>query len=249
MIQRSVPLSQQVANDILASIEAGTLARPGDGLLPSEAELSQRYGVSRATIREALSRLEQRGVIIRRHGVGTFVNSQRPVIESGLERLESLDTLAQRMGLQTQMKDLRLEERVATESEARQLRIPDGSSVLAVSRVISIGDRRVAYLVDIVPTDVLSMQDLKDGFVGSVLDIFLRLGRPALSHSLTEISMENANEIVARQLSLHRGEMLLKLTAQLFSLDGRVVDYSHSFFVPGYFRFHVVRRIDPCDIA
>ena len=89
MIQRNIPLSQQVANDILASIEAGNLARQSDGLLPSEAELSQRYNVSRATVRELLSRLEQRGVIVRRHGVGTFLNSQRPIIESGLERLES----------------------------------------------------------------------------------------------------------------------------------------------------------------
>lgn len=247
MIKRSVPLSQQVANDILVSIEAGDLARPGDGLLPSEAELSQRYAVSRATVREALSRLEQRGVIVRRHGVGTFVNIQRPLIESGLERLESLDTLARRMGMRTRMDDLNIEERVSSDGEAEQLKIDPGSLVLSVSRVICIDDRPVAYLIDIVPTDILSRPDLEDNFAGSVLDIFLQRGRPPLSHSLTEIVMEDARDLVARRLRLRRGEMLLKLDAQLFGLDGRVVDYSRSYFVPGFFRFHVVRRIDPCD--
>lgn len=247
MIKRSIPLSQQVANDILLSIEAGDLARPGDGLLPSEAELSQRYTVSRATVREALSRLEQRGVIVRRHGVGTFVNNQRPLIESGLERLESLDTLARRMGMQTQMEELNIEERQSSENEAEQLKTSPGSMVVSVSRVICIDDKPVAYLIDVVPADLLSRSDLEDHFAGSVLDIFLQRNRPPLSHSLTEIVVEDAREWIARRLNLRRGEMLLKLDAQLFSLDGRVVDYSRSYFVPGFFRFRVVRRIDPCD--
>jgi GntR family transcriptional regulator len=248
MIQRNIPLSQQVANDILASIEAGNLARPKDGLLPSEAELSQRYNVSRATVREALSRLEQRGVILRRHGVGTFLNSQRPIIEEGLERLESLDTLAHRMGLQTEMKELQIQERQVSAGEAVHLGISDDEMVLVVSRVIQIGNKRVAYLVDITPIEFLDKQALGEGFSGSVLDIFLQRGEPVLSHSLTEIATENASDVVAKRLAMSLGEPLLKLTALLFCSDGRVVDYSHSYFVPGFFRFHVVRRIDPCDL-
>jgi GntR family transcriptional regulator len=247
MIQRSIPLSQQVANDILASIEAGALARPGDGLLPSEAELSQRYSVSRATVREALSRLEQRGVIMRRHGVGTFVNSKRLMIESGLERLESLDTLARRMGLQTQVADLHIEVGQAKPNDLEHLRVEDGTQVISVSRVIKIDNRPVAYLVDIVPADILSRSELGDDFNGSVLDILLRRGKPALSHSLTEIVLEDVNETVAHYLHLKRSETLMKLVAQLFAVDGRVVDYSLSYFIPGFFRFHIVRRIDPCD--
>lgn len=248
VIQRSVPLSQQVANDILASVEAGDLARPGDGLLPSEADLSQRYGVSRATVREALSRLEQRGVIVRRHGVGTFVNPQRPIIESGLERLESLDTLAKRMGLQTQMEGVRIQERVASTGEEEHLYLPAESQVLDVSRVIKIGSKPVAFLTDIVPTDVITKTDLEENFHGSVLDIFLQRGKPALSHSLTEIVVEEANEAVARQLHVRRGEALLKLISQLSSLEGRVVDYSFGYFVPGFFHFHIIRRIDPSEL-
>jgi GntR family transcriptional regulator len=248
MIQRNLPLSQQVANDILASIEAGSLVRPSDGLLPSEVELSLRYNVSRATVREALSRLEQRGLIVRRHGVGTFVNTQRTLIDSGLERLESLDTLARRMGLETEMEDLRIEERISSANEARHLELLEDSPVISVSRVIKIGERRVAYLVDVVPADILTVHDLEEKFAGSVLDVMLQRGRPALSHSLTEITVEDAKNSVAHQLHLRRGEQLLKLTAQLHSREGRIVDYSHSYFVPGFFHFHVVRRIDPCDM-
>jgi GntR family transcriptional regulator len=243
MVLRNLSLARQVVQEILAGIENGNLARE-NGLLPSETELSQRYEVSRATIREALSQLEQRGVVIRRHGVGTFVAPPPPRIDAGLEELESLETLAHRIGLETHMGDPVLEERPATAVEAARLQAPPSAPVLSVSRVIMTGERPIAYLVDIVPTTILCRQDLDHTFRGSVLDLFARRGDLALSHSRTDISIASASEAIARRLRLRSGESLLKLDAQLYTRDGRVIDYSESYFVPGYFHFHVNRRVD-----
>jgi len=248
MVRKSLPLAQQVVNEILSGIEAGNLARD-DGLLPSETELSQRFDVSRATVREALSKLEQRGIVIRRHGVGTFVAQSQPVIEAGLEQLESLDTLARRIGLETHMGEAVIEEREATPHEAERLQVAPGTQVLSVARVIMTSTRPVAYLIDIVPTTILQKQDLGEPFNGSVLDVFIQRGVPALSHSRTDIMLEPSDLTTARKLHLQRGDTLLKLDAQLYARDGRIADYSLSYFVPGYFRFHVVRRINPCEAS
>lgn len=242
MVRRNVPLSQQVIREILSGIEAGDLARE-NGMLPSEAELGQRFNVSRATIREALSQLEQRGVVIRRHGVGTFVSPALPVIDSGLEQLESLGTLARRIGLEIHMGAMEMAERKASGPEAATLQLAPDATVLSVARVIFTGRRPVAYLVDVVPAMLLARQDLGDSFTGSVLDLFIARGEPALSHSRTEIAVEGANVTVARLLHLRRGDPVLKLVAELVAKDGRAVDHSLSYFVPGYFRFHVIRRI------
>jgi GntR family transcriptional regulator len=246
MVHKSLSLAQQVVQEILSGIEAGNLARD-DGLLPSEVELSRRFGVSRATIREALSRLEQRGVVYRRHGVGTFVSPQRPVLEAGFEQLESIHTLAQRMGLETHMGEAEIIEREATPHDAERLEIAPGTQVLSVTRVIMVGTQPVAYLVDVVPRTLLRMHELGESFDGSVLDILILRNEPVLSHSNTNISIEAADLPTARKLHIQRGDMLLKLDAQLCARDGHIVDYSLSYFVPGYFRFHVVRRIDPCE--
>jgi GntR family transcriptional regulator len=64
-----------------------------------------------------------------------------------------------------------------------------------------------------------------------------------LSTSRTEILVEPAGKDDVRRLQVEQGAPLLVLVAQLFSYDERVVDYSVSRFVPGYFRFHVMRRI------
>jgi GntR family transcriptional regulator len=246
MVRKNVPLAQQVVTDILAELDGGNLAR-NDGLLPSEAELSRRFSVSRATVRDALSRLEQRGLVIRRHGVGTFVTASPPVLHGGLEQLESLHTMARRIGLEIQMGELKLLEREATAYEADRLQIAVGTPVLFVTRVILTGGHPIAYLIDVVPTEFLQTKDLDESFDGSVLDVFLQRAKPVLGYSLTEISNEAIDAAIARLLHLQRGEMLLKLEAQLFAREDRVVDYSVSYFVPGYFRFRVLRRINPCE--
>ncbi len=242
MVLRHTPLAQQVMQEILAGIEAGSLGR-ADGLLPSETQLGQRFQVSRATIREALAQLEQRGIIVRRHGVGTFVASPPAIIEAGLEVLESLDAMARRMGIEAHMADVAIQERRATPGEAKALQVPLATPVLSVARAIVTGGRPAAYLVDVVPTAFLRQGDLDAGFSGSVLDILLQRGEPSLSHSRADILAEAATAPIARRLHLRHGATLLKLQAQLIARDGRVVDYSLSYFVPGYFRFHVIRRI------
>jgi GntR family transcriptional regulator len=242
MVRKSAPLAQQAADEILSGIRSGKLAND-DGLLPSEAELSQHFEVSRATIREALAKLEHAGVIIRKHGVGTFVAPPQPVIDAGLEELESLETLAERIGLETRMSKAIIEERPASAAEADRLQLAPADQVLSVARVIMTGKRPVAYLIDIIPLQYLRQQDLTTNFNGSVLDLFLKREQPALSHSRTDIIPIAADDDLARQLKVKVGDTLLKLEAQLFSREGKVVDYSLSYFVPGYFHFHVVRRI------
>ena len=242
MVRKSAPLAQQAADEILSGIHSGKLA-DGDGLLPSEAELSRRFEVSRATIREALAKLEHAGVIIRKHGVGTFVAPPQPVIDAGLEELESLETLAERIGLETHMSKAAIEERAASAAEADRLQLAPAAPVLSVARVIMTGKQPVAYLIDIVPIQYLRQPDVAGHFNGSVLDLFLQRGQPPLSHSRTDIIPVAADDHLARQLKINAGDTLLKLEAQLFTREGKVADYSASYFVPGYFHFHVVRRI------
>jgi len=243
--QRRTSYSPRIqVNESLAALISHR--KPGEQL-PPEPQLAQQLGVSRATLREAMRSFEEHGQIVRRHGVGTFVAPPPPLIETGLEELESLDTLARRIGLGIHMSDAVIEEREATPNEAARLQVTSGSLVLSVARVMMAGSQPsaqpVAYLVDIVPTTYLRRQDLGETFNGSVLDLLIERGEPALSHSRTDIMAEVAQGALARQLHSRRGDVLLKLEAQLVAQDGQIVDYSLSYFVPGYMRFHVVRRI------
>jgi GntR family transcriptional regulator len=204
--------------------------------------LARRLGVSRATLREAMRSFEERGLIIRRQGVGTTVTQEPRVIDSGLEVLESIETLAARIGLKVGMGAISVTERTPVPEEEADFGGTDGT-IVEVSRVILAGERPVAYLVDVLPRSVLPPEAVEEGFRGSVLDLLLRRGDPPLDVSRTEITAVAASAEIARSLRIQRGDVLLRMEARLFSRDGRPIDRSLSYFLPGTFRFHVVRRV------
>ncbi|MEN4100196.1 MAG: GntR family transcriptional regulator, partial [Anaerolineaceae bacterium] len=225
---------------MLASLISET---PPGNRLPSEPELAHQLGVSRATLREAMRTFEGQGLIRRRQGVGTFVVSHSQIIDSGLEVLESIETLAKKIGLDVSMGAFQVTQIEADEQLADALDVAPRTTLVKVARVINAEDRPVAFLVDILPTDILLPSDLQTGFTGSVLDLLMRRGSPELANSLTEICSVPATSEIARALEIQRGDTLLMFTARLYSNLGRVVDYSYSYFLPGYFRFHVVRKV------
>lgn len=229
---------QRLQIDLAALIER----TPAGSRLISEPDLAKQLGVSRATLREAMRTFETQGLIRRRQGAGTFVVGKVPVIDAGLEVLESIETMARRLNLAVAVSDLNLEEVAAEEDHASEFRVPVGSCLTRVRRVMRAETRPVAYLIDTLPEDVLKIADLPEGFNGSVLDFLLERGDD-LRISRAAISATNATAEVAKALEIQRGDVLLQFVSQIYTSDGKTVDYTVSYFIPGYFNFHVVRRI------
>jgi GntR family transcriptional regulator len=215
---------------------------PSNSRLPSEPVLAKQLGVSRATLREAMRMFETQGLIRRRQGAGTFIVGKMPVLESGLEVLESMLTTARRTNLDVGPGEVFIDQVPADLECAEALNVPEGTELVRVSRTMRAGSSTVAYLVDTLPGDVVRPEELTTKFSGSVLDFLLQRGDP-LTISRADISATIASAEVAKMLEIQRGDVLLHFTAKLFTASGSVVDFSHSYFLPGYFKFHVVRRV------
>lgn len=223
----------------LATLIAKTTA--GDRL-PSEPDLAKKLGVSRATLREAMRTFETQGLIRRRQGSGTFVVGQVPVMEAGLEVLESLETMAERLGLEIAVNNLRVEVLTADKALAQEFSLPVGTRMTRVQRVMREENRPVAFLIDTLPEDILKADHLPANFNGSVLDFLLGRG-DLLTVSKAAISAIGAPADVAKALQIQRGDVLLEFISRLYNSSGKVLDFSSSYFIPGYFHFHVVRRV------
>ena len=109
---------------------------PAGSRLISEPELAKQLGVSRATLREAMRTFETQGLIRRRQGAGTFVVGKVPVMDAGLEVLESLETMAHRMNLAITVSDLNLEQIDATEEHVQGLGVAVGTCLTCIRRVM-----------------------------------------------------------------------------------------------------------------
>lgn len=223
----------------LAKLIANT---PAGSRLMSEPELAKQMGVSRATLREAMRTFETQGLIRRRQGSGTYVVGKFEVIDAGLEVLESLETMARRMNLAISVSDLHVEQVEAEQTVADGLCVEAGTPLTRIRRVMRADSRPVAYLIDFLSTEILKPDDLPAEFRGSVLDYLLASGID-LQVSRAAISATNALAEVAKALEIQRDDVLLKFASQLYDSKGNVIDYTVSYFIPGYFHFHVNRRI------
>lgn len=233
------PLSAQAYERLSALLREGRW-KPGEQL-PSEAQLAAQLGISRATLREALRLLEEEGRILRRQGAGTFVAPDRR-LESGLERLESVLSLAARMGMEAVPQDVAVEVVEASPALADRLQVEPGVPLTRVSRTILVNGQPVAYLEDFVPTRWLSPDDLNARFAGSVLDLLRQHPSLRVQEARAEILALRAPRSLARRLQVRPGDALLLLEETLFDVAGIPLNFSYNYFVPERFRFYVVRK-------
>lgn len=221
--------------------------RAGDRI-PPEAELVDALGVSRVTVRAALARLAERGVLERRQGSGTFLI--RPPggarLRSGLERLETYTVHAARLGLTLGSEGLSIEAVGAEPDEATALEVPDGSPLVKVSRVLLVEEKPAAWMVDVVSEDVVGVEEVRRSFRpdAMVLDLLVSEGVPVgFSQMFIDAVMVGPRDPIGARLGLGSPSAALSLTQTMYLADGRPVQWSRDTFLPGNLNLHVVREL------
>ena len=221
--------------------------RAGDRI-PPETELVAALGVSRVTVRAGLARLVERGLLERRRGSGTFL--VRPPegsrLQSGLERLETYTVHAERRGLRLESEDLEIEALGAEPDEAAALEVSEGTSLVRVSRVLLVEGKRASWMVDVVPEDVVGLEEVREHFRpdAMVLDLLVSRGvRVGFSQMFIESTMIGPDSYVGRKLGLGSPSAALSLTQTMYLADGRPVQWSRDTFLPGHLKLHVVREL------
>jgi GntR family transcriptional regulator len=216
--------------------------------IPPEVELVGSLGVSRVTVRAGLARLVERGLLERRRGSGTFL--VRPPtgarLQSGLERLETYTVHAERLGLALDSRDLRVEAADASADEAAALEMPEGSSLVKVSRVLLVEGKPAAWMVDVVPREVVGLEEVRERFRpdAMVLDLLVSEGVPVgFSQMSIEAAMIGPDDHVGAKLGLKTPSAALSLTQTMYLTDGRPVQWSRDTFLPGHLNLHVVREL------
>jgi len=134
------PLWAQIANRLRVDIEQGAF-RPGD-LLPGEAELNRRFGVSRTTSRAALDCLEREGLIVRKAGRGSIVLPPR--IERPLNRLSSFSEDMLARGLRAGYRTRSIRRCPVETAVAAELQIEPGTTVIEIDRLLLADDKPIA---------------------------------------------------------------------------------------------------------
>ena len=216
--------------------------------IPPETELVDTLGVSRVTVRSGLARLVERGVLDRRQGSGTFlINPPGGArLRSGLEKLETYTVHAERLGVELSSRDLEIEVVGAGPDEVEALEVSEGRPLVRVSRVLLMESSPAAWMVDFVPENVITKDEVRNHFrpEAMLLDLLVSEGVPVGSSQMSiEAVMIGPNDPVGARLGLERPTAALSLAQTMYLVDGRPVQRSHDTFLPGKLNLHVVREL------
>ena len=129
--EHNVPLYYQLESLIRRCISSGLL-KPGD-TLPSEMELCQTFSISRSTVRQAIGRLEEEGLVQRHQGKGSFV--AEPKLHRRTENIYSFTAEATAMGLKPSSRLLNFEVLKPGEAVRQMLELGEGTEVYCFTRV------------------------------------------------------------------------------------------------------------------
>ncbi|MEO3781144.1 GntR family transcriptional regulator [Micromonospora sp. B11E3] len=225
-------LNDLILNGVIASGER----------LPTEAELCERYDISRITVRAALRSLRDAGYIDVRQGLGSTVLPRANTLATGLDQLSSLEVLAAVDGGQLSSVDVEIEEVALTADEAAKLSLTAGERALVVRRVKILRGARVAYIVDYIPEGVLDFDQVRNEFAGSVLDVLLDHTELEVEYADANLTAIGAGEQLAGLLHVPAGTPVLGLEEVTLTRSGRAVNLSKCWMLPTFFDFRLRRR-------
>jgi GntR family transcriptional regulator len=210
---------------------------PGDQI-HGEQDLCELYGVSRTVVRQALRELELEGIIRRRKGKGTFIQSAK-ISEGLVQKLTGFYQDMVERGLKPVTKVLHQNVVPASEEVARFLNIQTGETVIDIQRLRYIDDEPIQVVTTYIPFEIcpaLASVDLTNRslyeFLEKECSIFLAKGRRYIEAVL-------ATENEAMLLGIDRGAPLLMLDSVSYAEDGRPIEYYHALHRGDRSRFEV----------
>ncbi|KAB1644795.1 GntR family transcriptional regulator [Gulosibacter chungangensis] len=227
-----VPLYHQVAKRLEQAIYEEIL--PSGARLENEVALGQRLGISRPTIRRAIQELVDKGLLVRRRGVGT------QVVHGKVHRNVDLTSLfedLQRTGQKPETRILSAETEPANETVVEALGVEVGSDVLHIKRLRSADGAPIAILDNILPADFIDLEI--EALQSHALYQLLRARGVTLRVAKQKIGAREATATEGELLAVRKGGALLTMDRTAFDSSGRAIEYGQHVYRPELYQFEI----------
>jgi GntR family transcriptional regulator len=232
-----MPAYVQLEQDLRRQIQSGAQIR---GLrLPSEETLARLYGVSRVTLRQALQRLADAGLVSRRHGVGTII-TPIPEVTLDLKPMENVTSQLRQVGYSTQVAVLQLGVQGPPKETIDALRLAPGEAAILVRRLVSADGSPVSVISSWVPQTLFP--GLETATLSSAEDSLWTLlaanygHAPARGKNVLEIVYSSAQE--ADMLRVGFGVPLIKLVCLVSDANDQPIEHSTALWITSKLRLH-----------
>jgi len=235
-LSSNVHLHVRLANSLRERLRDGEWG-PGDQL-PTEAELSAEYGVSRSTVRAGLQQLENQGLTATRHGIGTFVTPFGRAIKAGLQELRSMtDTIAAH-GMTPSMDYRSAAFRDASAEELEAFGRESPCRVLGTERAVSADGVLVAFSYEAILAERLPANLDPASVKGSLFALLESSGSVART-AVAEVHAARGKHIGWGERPNTATYLLLQQVH--YDAQAAPIIFSKTYFIEGRFQFSILR--------
>jgi GntR family transcriptional regulator len=233
-------LTARTTSQLRALVRSGAFP---DGRLAPEPTIARMLGVSRATVRQSLAELAHDGVLIRKHGSGTYVNPNILQMPTRLEEVwdfaEMIRLSGHAPGVQPAGQDL-----VPANAEYQhKLSLSAGDEVLVVTNIFLADERPVIFCRDVIPGKLVRQAYQPAELQGPVYTFLEHRCGQRVSYNITEVLVVNADRPLAAALKCRAGAALHYFDEIGYNAQHQPIIYSQEYYRSDAFSFKLVRKM------
>ncbi|MGD2272015.1 MAG: GntR family transcriptional regulator [Desulfobacterales bacterium] len=237
-----VPLYISVKNAILKAIQSGEFNK--NNQLPTEKTLSEKFKVSRSTIRSALQSLEDDNVIKRQQGVGTFLTHKNFLLKMRIDKVKGFYQLLRDTGHEPSIREEGIFREALDIKISKLLKVPADSDAVVVKRTL-LGDGRAAiHLREYIPANALIRKPEVNELPDSIFEISEQFLSQRIEYSISEIIPTIVDRSMMEILNLPKNNPILRLEETHFNQKNEPIIFSEVFVNDHIIRFNVIRTRD-----
>lgn len=239
-IPRYASLASRVAKELRRQLKSDYIT---GGKLPSEPEIAAQYGVSRGTIRQALTILEREGVILRRQGAGTFVNKYVLRIQARAEFAYEFTELLRIAGYEASIRPIAIERRQLGKELAELMELEPDAAILKIHKLFLADGQPAIYCIDHLPEAAVCVPYEEVELHRPIYEFLKNHCDLTIGFNQTEIIPEVADEFLAQLLDTPVGSPLLRFDEIGCNEEtGMATLFSRIYFKDQFIRFTMLRR-------
>lgn len=213
------------------------------GRLPPESKLAEELGVSRTTLRTALTRLEAEGLVTRRQGDGTFINKRVMEVSTKLGGIWDFQCLIEESGRKPHVQKLSTRLQTATLQDLETLDILEGEQVVIMVRLFLADDQPVIFSTNTFPARYLKAEIDPQEFNISlpIHDLLKKYFDQEIAYSISDISAVLSSAELVNTLKIKKGTPIFQFCDLFYNAQDRPLMRGLNYYDDKVIRMRVAR--------
>lgn len=213
-------------------------------LLPSEDYLAKSLGISRLTVREAVTVLEREGVVSKIQGKGTIINPFIKRLENRIDLGINVEENLKNYGVDVEFEVKNLILREPSPDEAQKLSLKKSDLIVEIKKVL-LGDRKAeAIYIDRIPEKYFKNKNFSaNDFKPSIFGVIENFCECNITHDVVRIYASNATSDIAKIFEIPENAAIQCFDVLEYLSDGTPIMFNTEYYSSNTMEFTLCRNV------